>query len=118
MSDSKPQRRRGRILTEEGWQKLEAAIQQQCPYDGIQPDFEQIALKVAETQGCISSDTVAKIWRREKTDLKSIEAVARTFGMSFQEKVDYIFAADAPTDELPPPPPAPTEPTLDDGLTR
>ncbi len=119
MSDSKPQRRRGRILTEEGWQKLETAIQQQCPYDGIQPDFEQIALKVAETQGCISSDTVAKIWRREKTDLKSIKAVAKTFGMSFQEKADSIFPADAPTDEPPPlRPDGPTESGLEDGLTR
>lgn len=120
MSDSKPQRRRGRILTEEGWRKLEVAVRREYPYDGIEPDFGQIALKVAVDKGLVSSDTVAKIWKRKKgADLKYIKAIGRTFGLSFQEKVDYIFAADAPKNKPTlSPSDRPTERELDDGRTR
>ena len=119
-SDSKPQPRRGRILTEEGWRKLETAVRGEYPYDGIEPDFEQIALKVAAQRGCVGRDTVAKIWNREEgADRKYIKAVGRTFGLSFQERVDYIFAADAPKDKPPlSPSDRPTETGLDDGRTR
>lgn len=120
MSDSKPQRRRGRILTEEGWGKLEVAVRREYPYHDIEPDFQQIALKVAVDKGLVGSETVAKIWnRKEGADLKYIEAIGRTFGLSLREDVDYIFAADAPKDKPPPSPgDRPTETGLDDGRTR
>ncbi|NEQ77528.1 MAG: ATP-binding protein [Okeania sp. SIO2C9] len=93
--NGKAKRKRGRILTDEGFQKLKDAVNKEFPYCGIQPtdkEFNEILDKIT---GDFSLDTLKKIWKREENaDTKYIKAVAETFGLNFKDGVDYIHKDD------------------------
>jgi len=78
MAEKKSKRERGRILTEVGWNKLDAALQSWEVLSGNKRTFERIGLEVQLDPG-----TVAKILkRREGADLSKIEQVFRAFKLS------------------------------------
>jgi tetratricopeptide (TPR) repeat protein len=80
MADKRAKRERGRILTDAGWSKLEAALQAWEVLPGNKRSFEKIAL---ETQ--LDPGTIAKIMkRRGGADLTKIEQVFKAFKLSVE----------------------------------
>jgi len=78
MADKKVKRERGRILTDSGWNKLDAALQSWEVLVGNKRTFERLGLEAQLDPG-----TIAKILkRREGADLSKIEQVFRAFKLS------------------------------------
>jgi len=98
--NEKKTRKRGRILTDEGFKKFKDAVNKKFPFFGIQPtdkEFEEILNLIIQKKGDFSLDTFKKIWKREENaDTKYIKAVAETFGLKFEDNIDYIHKDDLP----------------------
>jgi hypothetical protein len=74
------ERQRGRILTEAGWNKLDATLQAWEVEQGCNRTFERIA---AETQP--DPGTVAKVFKRkEGADFGKLEQLFRTFQLTLE----------------------------------
>lgn len=93
--NGKAKRKRGRILTDEGFEKLKNAVNKEFPFFRIQPtdkEFNEILDKIPKD---FSLDTIKKIWKREENaDTRYIKAVAETFGLTYKDGVDYIHKDD------------------------
>lgn len=103
----------GLILTDRGCQKIADAKDRWHREKGKKLTQEKIKDKTG-----LDSKTISKILNRKGGGYRdSIETLFRGLSLTLEEE-DYA-CADAPEDQPPPTPPdGPTEPTLDDGLTR
>src|SRR4028118_2355631 len=85
MNSWKPQRKRGRILSDKGLKKLEDAI-----WERFRDDYTKHQL--SEMTG-LDSDTVTKILRREEgVDKRSIKRLFNPFGLELDES-DLTYPA-------------------------
>jgi hypothetical protein len=81
MNSVKPQRNRGRILSDQGWKKLEDASWK--TFKKVVDDFTNEQLK--DLTG-LDEDTITKILRRERgADQRSINRLFNPFGLQLQE---------------------------------
>jgi hypothetical protein len=84
MNSFKPQRQRGRILSDQGWKKLQDAL-----WKRYREDYTKKQL--SELTG-LDSDTVTKILRREEgVDKRSIKRLFSPFGLQLHESNDLTY---------------------------
>ena len=90
--------RRGRILTDEGFEKLKNAVNKKFLLDSIEAtaiELTEMLSLVIQNKGEFSLNTLKKIWKREEnTDIKFIKVIAETFGLKFEDGIDYTYKDD------------------------
>ena len=88
---SKPQRRRKRVLTDQGLKKIQDAIWKELNKCPNEYNFTELSEFTGSTQfKQLDCETVAKILRRQGNDINKIKCLFNAFGLALEES-DYTY---------------------------